>query len=159
MAGLPVTTWRRVGVVLWVTLVVALTAVMWSDRMSTWWGDQSSGDSPPAVPAPLQPAVTTVLEARPSTNEADVHVLLWGGVTALMMVLVPWASRRARLGGLAGLFAYSLAVEALQPVMSGRSASWGDVAGNAVGIGVVAVGVVLLGRLRRGRLRRDAVPT
>jgi hypothetical protein len=142
MASTAGTLWRRVGVAVWVVMLAGLTAVMWSDRMSAWWGDQSSGDAAPAVPEVLEPAVSTVLEARPSTNEADVHVLLWGGLAAVMMLVFPWPSRRARLVGLAGLFAYSVVVEVLQPVLSSRSAAWGDVAGNAAGVGLVAVAVV-----------------
>ncbi len=139
---------RTAGLVLWCGVVAALTAAMWSDRMSAWWGDQSSGDAPPAVPAPLQPAVSTVLDARPSTSEADVHVLLWGGVAVLLMVVLRGAGLRARLLALGGLFGYSVLVEALQPVASSRSASWGDVVGNAIGIGLVAVAVGLWPRLR-----------
>lgn len=149
MVSFAVNGWRRAGIAVWLVLVVGLTAVMWSDRMSAWWGDQSSGDVPPAVPAPLEPVVSTVLDARPSTNEADVHVLLWGGVAAVMMLVIPWASRRARLVALGGLFAWSVVVEVLQPVLSSRSAAWGDVAGNALGIGLVAAAVWFLPRLRR----------
>jgi VanZ family protein len=69
------------------------------------------------------------------------------------MLVFPWPSRRARLVGLAGLFAYSVVVEVLQPVLSSRSAAWGDVAGNAAGVGLVAVAVVATVAFRSARAR------
>lgn len=145
-AGMSVVQWKRVGrVVPWARVAVvgaawfAATVAMWSVRVQRWWGDQSGLRTDPAVPGVLKPSTRVVLAARPDTGEADAHVLVW----ALVGVVVVWAVGSTRVRwwatALTALLVVSLAVEALQPVVSGRSARWSDSAGNVVGVGVAAV--------------------
>lgn len=122
-------------------VLVAVTAGMWSDSVAAWWGSESSDDS--TVPGPIR----FLLDLRPDVGEADLHLIVWAVTAALVVIAV--GSTRWLVGVAATVGAWSVAVEALQPVVSDtRGFSWGDVLGNLLGVALGAALVALWWRVR-----------
>jgi VanZ family protein len=87
------------------------------------------------------------------------HVLGWGLVAFWWLLLAKDRADAARR--IAGLFAWSIAIEAIQAVTPWRSGEWADVAANAAGIGA-AIALSLtparhaLARIDRALARRSS---
>jgi hypothetical protein len=135
----------RVGLV---GIVVINTVVMWSDAVAAWWSDQTGGadDGESILPG----FVTDILSARPELGDADLHAIAWAaaGFVAVM------AARRSRSVAwlVLAVWAWSVAVEALQPLVSDtRQFAWTDLVGNSLGI---VLGAVIAAAWRRRRVRR-----
>lgn len=136
--------------------VVVNTVVMWSDGVAAWWAERVGGDTAggSVLPAPLR----WLFEARPDLGDAELHALAWALAAFLAAMAVGRAWVRRRPGGAAvPVWVWSVAVEALQPVVStSRTFEWVDVAGNTVG--VVAGTLVAAwwhGRTRTNESRRS----
>ena len=120
-------------------VVEVITAVSLSSWVTQWWAAQSS-----PVSSGLPGAADSVLRARTSSSNADVHTVLWF-VAALALV---WAMRSYGLARLVAasvaLWVYTVAVEVTQRWVPTRTAQWIDVVGNGLGIFAgVAVGVAI----------------
>ena len=109
-------------------VVIVNTMITLSTRVMVWWSHESHPET-----TQLPAAADRVLRARTGTADADVHVVLWS-VAALALA---WALRRATLRSVAlagaALWAFTGVLEYCQWV-PGRTSSWIDFAGNAVGI-------------------------
>lgn len=129
------------------------TIVMWSDAVAAWWSSQVApdDDGESVLPGPIR----AVLEARPDLGDAELHALAWA-VAAFVAVLAVVGARpsAARVAAAAGpVWAWSVVVEALQPVVSEtRAFEWIDVAGNTVGV-VLGAAVAAWWRVRSIRRR------
>ncbi|MEX2627278.1 MAG: hypothetical protein WD225_10380 [Ilumatobacteraceae bacterium] len=136
----------------WVALAVTVavnTVVMWSDAVAAWWAEQVGGDPDggSVLPAPVR----WLFESRPDLGDAELHALAWALAAFLAAMAVGRARVRCGLGGAAlSVWAWSVTVEALQPVVStSRGFEWVDVAGNTVGV----VAGTLVASWWRGRTR------
>jgi VanZ family protein len=118
------------------TLVVSLSA-----EVARVWGDLSHGRR--YTPAPI----ADLLARRPHIDEADTHAVLWFVLALGAVSLV--RTRRQRTWVLVALWLFGALVEVLQEAFTTRSAEWGDLAGNTVG--VLAAAAVVWCRGRRPR--------
>ncbi len=124
-----------------------------SGAVAAWWESETNATTS-SLPGPVK----AVLNARPDTSEADVHLVLWflAGIAAMLAVHV-WRPRLIMLGA---LVANSAVLEVAQTLTPDRAAQWTDLAGNVLGIMaaalVVHIGELLL-RRRRRRRRRNGV--
>jgi hypothetical protein len=111
-------------------VLVLNTTLLLSDQVVGWWrsligADGEGGNKP--LPGPL----AFVFDLRPDTGDADAHLVLWFVAGALAVL----AANRPTVWPAAMVWAWSVTVEALQPVVTEtRSAQWSDVAANTVGV-------------------------
>lgn len=138
---------RHTRWVWWTLLVVGLVTnayVALSSNVAIWWAKESTSKTS-TLPVPVQ----DVLNARPQTSEADVHVVLWfvAGIAAMFAV----RSLRSRAILLGLLVACSGILELAQNLTANRTAQWSDFAGNAFGVVVALLVVVVVSRLREHR--------
>lgn len=123
------------------TLVASLSA-----RVAVWWGRIGSGRT--ASPGPI----AWLLEHRPDTGEADVHVAMWFTVA----VCAWWALRSVRHPAvvLAGVWLLGASIEVAQATFTTRAAEWSDLAGNTLGIAGAAVLCAVVARRAPAPTRR-----
>lgn len=124
-----------------VAVVLAVTAVMWSDEAIGWSNSIFEGLSGAGEGA------STVLEHRPK-GDLDLHLASWGLVGALWSA--SFRSRRARWWVLAAVLAWSATVESLQPAFTEiRTFQPTDLLGNALGVALAAAATGLVHVRRR----------
>jgi hypothetical protein len=130
--------WRRFALL--TATVVGVSIVSLSARIAVWWGAVGHGGS--WAPQPLM----WLLAHRPDAGEADVHVVMWFAVACAAAMAVRSVRHRVFALGLVWLF--GALVEVAQAAFSTRSAQWGDLVGNTVGV-AVAMAVVFVASKRR----------
>ena len=122
-------------------MLFGIAVVSFSTRIAVWWGRIGQGHSS-ALPQPLR----QLLADRPHLGEADVHAAMWCAVAVVVGVMArTW---RARGAAWLAVWSAGAAVEVCQAVFTARSAEWGDVVGNSIGI-ALAVVVVAAAHPRR----------
>jgi hypothetical protein len=144
--------WRRRRVVLWALFVLVAatnTLLELSSSVGDWW--ERSTEPSAALPGMVRGA----LDARPETNDGDVHLVMWFVAAALLVVAV--GSWRRRLGALAALWLYTCSLELLQTLTRSRSAQWSDAWANGLGIAAAALGMALADAVWSRRRRQETV--
>lgn len=130
-------TWLRIMML----LLGANIFLLLSPRVALWWDKETQPDnpSPPAV-------LRWFFRVRPNTGEADVHVVLWFvAAFAAALTVRSWRSRRLVL---LAVWLFSAAIEVVQSFTPHRTAQWGDLLGNAIGVCLAGGAVWLLTRRR-----------
>jgi hypothetical protein len=144
-----------------IVVVVVNTIVMWSDAVGSWWSEQASDDGESILPG----FVTDILSGRPDLGDADLHVLAWA-VAGFVAVTAAgqWSrsvsksrsrstsmSMRIATSWIVTVWAWSVAVEVLQPVVSDtRRFDWIDLVANTLGV-VLGASLATWWRWRRSR--------
>jgi len=126
-----------------VVVVVAITVVSLSSSVAQWWAIQGTPGT-----SRLPAAVDPVLQARPNSSDADVHLVLWFVATlALVWAMRPHGWLRLTTATVAPL-AYTGLLEVGNQRVPTRSPQWIDVVGNGLGIVAgLAVGAVVVALL------------
>jgi lysylphosphatidylglycerol synthetase-like protein (DUF2156 family) len=138
---------------LWrITAVAVIAANTWltlSDAVVRWLQRRDSEPSDAWLPQ----WVIDLIQARPDLGDAEVHAVMWG-VASLLVVLALRHRPRIYFAVL-GVWVWSVIVELLQPVVTSlRGFQWGDVLGNTIGVALgLAIGLWILTRRQR-RLAR-----
>jgi glycopeptide antibiotics resistance protein len=124
-------------------VVVVNTVLSWSDWVVGLITGPPDGE-PGALRLPGW--ILMLLEARPDTGDAEVHLVIWAAAAVAVTMAVRTPRRLVPV--LVAVWAWSVVVEALQPVITDRRGfEWIDVVGNTVGV-VVGAGAVLGWRYR-----------
>ena len=134
--------------VLAVAAVLVATLLMWSDAAVGVW------QAVVAFCLRSNESVTSTVMGVRQWGDADLHVMVWGVVSAFVFFAFP--TPRKRLCATVILLAWSGVVELAQPwITQSRSRQWIDFAGNIVGILGVFLVLTLVEKLR-GRSRYDS---
>jgi hypothetical protein len=141
--------WWRLTAIL---VIAANTWLTLSDAVVRWL---QRGDDTPSE-AWLPQWVIDLIQSRPDLGDADIHALMWG--TATVLVLLAVRHRPRNYLGAVAVWGWSVIVEILQPVVtSTRAFQWGDLLGNTIGVllgyGLFCTFGSLLGQLLSDRNR------
>lgn len=90
-------------------------------------------------------------------SDWEAHALAFGVQTALLFVLLRrhWSPRQSLVGAASGALIYGLAIEVLQPLVSGRFFEVSDLLANFAGVTLVSAALAVAGFARRRGAARE----